>query len=52
LCWPKFWCGESRHSELLSCSFISLMFLCIFFSCSFAWLSLSSFFEAFIYASS
>jgi hypothetical protein len=37
---------------LFSCSFISSIFLCILSICSFAWLSFSSFSEAFLFASS
>jgi hypothetical protein len=40
---PEFWCGESCHSELFSCSFISSISLCIVSICSLAWLSCSSF---------
>jgi hypothetical protein len=39
-------------SELFSCSFISLISLCILSICSFAWLSFSSFSETLLFASS
>jgi hypothetical protein len=41
-------CGESCHSELFSCSCISLISLCIASICSFACLSFSSFSETFL----
>jgi hypothetical protein len=44
---PESWCGESCDNELFSCSFISSISLCILSICSFAWLSFSSFSEAF-----
>jgi hypothetical protein len=31
LFWAEFWCDESCHNELFSCSFISSIFLCILF---------------------
>jgi hypothetical protein len=52
LFWPEFWCSESCHNELFSCSFISSISHCIVSICSFAWLSFSSFFEAFLFACS
>jgi hypothetical protein len=33
---PEFWCGESCHNELFSCSFISSISLCIVSICSLA----------------
>jgi hypothetical protein len=51
LFWLEFWCGESCHNELFSCSFISSISLCILSICSFAWLIFSSFSEAFLLAS-
>jgi hypothetical protein len=33
---PEFWSGESCHSEMFSCSFISSISLCIASICSFA----------------
>jgi hypothetical protein len=33
---PESWCGESCHSELFSCSCISLISLCMASICSFA----------------
>jgi hypothetical protein len=52
LFWSEFWCGESCHNELFSCSFISSISICILSICSFAWLSFSSFSETFHFASS
>jgi hypothetical protein len=52
LYWPEFWCGDSCHSELFSCSCISLISLCIISICSFAWFSFSSFSEAFLFSCS
>jgi hypothetical protein len=52
LFWLEFWCGESCHSELFSCSFISSISLCILSICSFAWLHFYSFSETFLFASS
>jgi hypothetical protein len=46
------WSGDSCQSELFSCSFISSISLWIASICSFAWLSFSSFSEAFLFACS
>jgi hypothetical protein len=49
---PEFWIGDSFQSQLFSCSFISSISLCIASIFSFAWLSFSSFSEAFLFACS